>query len=45
MYGCKDRMRAVALYVQPGKRPQATICELGDPGRSALKARYLEYER
>ena len=45
MYSYEERMRAVALYIQLGKRPGATIRELGYPSRNALKGWYLEYMR
>jgi transposase-like protein len=44
MYSYEDRMRAVALYIKLGKRPKATIRQLGYPGKNALKGWYLEYE-
>ena len=31
MYSYEDRMRAVALYIKLGKRPKATIRQLGLP--------------
>ncbi|OYR13436.1 putative integrase, catalytic region [Brucella thiophenivorans] len=37
MYSYEDRMRAVALYIKLGKRPKATIHQLGYPSRNALK--------
>ncbi|MFC0281343.1 IS3 family transposase [Falsigemmobacter intermedius] len=45
MYSYEERMRAVALYIKLGKRPHATIRELGYPSRNALKAWYREYEQ
>ncbi|KAA9361433.1 IS3 family transposase, partial [Ochrobactrum quorumnocens] len=44
MYSYEDRMRAVALYIKLGKRPKATIRQLGYPSKNALKGWYLEYE-
>ncbi len=44
MYSYEDRMRAVALYIKLGKRPKATIRQLGYPSKNALKDWYLEYE-
>ncbi|OYR30960.1 IS3 family transposase [Brucella pseudogrignonensis] len=44
MYSYEDRIRAVALYIELGKRPKATIRQLGYPSKNALKAWYLEYE-
>ncbi|MCK4206958.1 hypothetical protein J3U99_19470 [Brucella pituitosa] len=44
MYSYEDRMRAVALYIKLGKRPKATIRQLGYPSKNALKCWYLEYE-
>ena len=38
MYSYEDRMRALALYVKLGKRPHATIRELGYPTKNALRA-------
>ncbi|MDT6942550.1 hypothetical protein RI570_21105 [Brucella pseudogrignonensis] len=31
-------MRAIALYINLGERPKATIRQLGYPGKNALKA-------
>ena len=45
MYSYEDRMRAVALYIKLGKRPKATIRQLGYPSKNALKGWYLEYEQ
>ncbi|PJO48186.1 helix-turn-helix domain-containing protein, partial [Brucella pituitosa] len=44
MYSYEDRVRAVALYIKLGKRPKATIRQLGYPSKNALKGWYLEYE-
>ncbi len=44
MYSYEDRRRAVALYIRLGKRPKATIRQLGYPSKNALKGWYLEYE-
>ncbi len=38
MYSYEDRIRAVALYIELGKRPKATIRQLGYPSKNALKA-------
>ncbi|MBX8803398.1 transposase, partial [Ochrobactrum sp. MR28] len=45
MYSYEDRIRAVALYIKLGKRPKATIRQLGYPSKNALKGWYLEYEQ
>ncbi|MCY1552234.1 hypothetical protein D9M68_886160 [compost metagenome] len=37
MYSYEDRMRAVALYIKPGKRAKAAIRQLGYPSKNALK--------
>ncbi|EMG51149.1 integrase catalytic subunit, partial [Ochrobactrum sp. CDB2] len=44
MYSYEDRMRAVALYIKLGKRPKATIRQLGYPSKNALKGWCREYE-
>lgn len=44
MYSYEDRVRAVALYIKLGKRPKATIRQLGYPSKNALKGWYLVYE-
>lgn len=45
MYSYADRMRAVQLYIELGKRVGATIRQLGYPTKNALKHWYREYER
>lgn len=44
MYSYEDRVRAIALYIKLGKRPKATIRQLGYPSKNALKGWHLEYE-
>ncbi|TQS70113.1 IS3 family transposase [Rhodobacteraceae bacterium] len=44
MYGYEDRLRAVGVYIQLGKRVRATIRELGSPTKTALKGWHREYE-
>ena len=44
MYSYKDRMRAVELYIELGKRVGATIRQLGYPTKNALKAWYRSYQ-
>jgi transposase-like protein len=44
MYSYEDRMRAVALYIKLGKRPKATIRQLGYASKNALKGWHLKYE-
>jgi len=44
MYSYEDRKRAVALYIKLGKRPKATIRQLGYPSKNGLKGWCLEYE-
>jgi len=44
MYSYKDRMRAVELYIELGKRVGATIRQLGYPTKNALKAWYRAYQ-
>lgn len=45
MYSYEDRIRAIKLYVQLGKRSAATIRQLGYPTKNALRGWYREYER
>ena len=44
MYSYEDRMRAVAFYIKLGKRPKATIGQLGYPSKNALNCWHLEHE-
>lgn len=45
MYSYEDRLRAVQLYIQLGKRVGPTIRQLGYPTKNALKGWYREYEQ
>ena len=45
MYSYEERIRAVKLYIELGKRTAATIRRLGYPAKNALKSWYREYER
>lgn len=45
MYSYEDRTRAVKLYIKLGKRPGATIRQLGYPTKNFLSGWYREYER
>ena len=45
MYSYEDRIRAVTLYIQLGKRVAATIQQLGDPTKNSLKSWHREYEQ
>lgn len=45
MHTYEDRMRAVELYIQLGKRVRATIRELGYPTKNTLIGWYREYVR
>lgn len=45
MYSYEQRLRAVELYIQLGKRVGATIRQLGYPTKNALKSWYREYQR
>ena len=38
MYSYEDRIRAVTLYIQLGKRVAATIQQLGYPTKNSLKS-------
>ena len=43
MYSYEDRIRAVLLYIQLGKRTGVTIRQLGYPTKNALKSWYQAY--
>jgi transposase-like protein len=45
MYSYEDRIRAVTLYIQLGKRVAATIQQLGYPTKNSLKSWHREYEQ
>jgi transposase-like protein len=45
MYSYEDRLRAVLLYINQGKRDGITIRQLGYPTKNTLKVWYLAYER
>ena len=45
MYSHADRIRAVELYIQLGKRVKATIRQLGYPTKNALRNWYREYQQ
>ena len=45
MYSYEDRIRAVKLYINLGKRLGATIRQLGYPTKNSLIGWYREYER
>ena len=45
MYSYEDRLRAVQLFIQLGKRVGLTIRQLGYPTAKALKSWYREYEQ
>jgi transposase-like protein len=45
MYSYEQRLRAVELYIQLGKRVGATIRQLGYPTKNALKGWYGDYQR
>jgi putative transposase len=45
MYSYEDRVRAVKLYMQLGRRIAATIRQLGYPTKNALKSWHREFER
>ena len=45
MYSYEDRIRAVKLYIQLGKRLAATIRQLGYPTKNSLIGWYREYEQ
>ena len=45
MYSYEDRLRAVRLYIELGKRVGLTIRQLGYPTKNALKGWHREFER
>jgi putative transposase len=45
MYSYEDRIRAVELYINLGKRLMATIRHLGYPTKNALRGWHREYEQ
>jgi len=45
MYSYEERILAVQIYIELGKRTAATIRSLGYPTKNALKSWYREYER
>lgn len=45
MYSYEDRIQAVELYINLGKRVRPTIRQLGYPTKNALKCWYREYEQ
>jgi putative transposase len=45
MYSYEDRLRAVNLYIELGKRTGATIRQLGYPTKNALKSWYRQFEK
>ena len=45
MYSYDERIRAVELYIELGKRVRPTIRQLGYPTKNALKGWYLEYQQ
>ena len=45
MYSYEDRIRAVELYIKPGKRVRLTIRQLGYPTKNSLKGWYNEYQQ
>lgn len=45
MYLYEDRIRAVTLYIQLGKRVAATIQQLGYPTKNSLKSWHREDEQ
>jgi transposase-like protein len=40
MYSYDDKIRAIELYIKPGKRIRATIRHLGFPTKNALRGWY-----
>lgn len=44
MYSHEDRIRAIELYIELGKRVRATILQLGYAPKNALKGLDWEYE-
>jgi putative transposase len=45
MYSYEDRIRAVRLYIELGKRAGATIAQLGYPTKNALKSWHQKHEQ
>ena len=45
MYSYEDRIRAVKLYIELGKRIGATLRQLGYPTKNALKSWHREFEQ
>ena len=45
MYSYEDRLRAVQLYIQLGKRVGPTLRQLGYPTKNTLKGWYRAYEQ
>ena len=45
MYLYEDRIRAVKLYIELGKRIGATLRQLGYPTKNALKSWHREFEQ
>jgi len=45
MFSYEDRLRAVRLYIELGKRIGLTIRQVGYPTKNALKSWHLEYEQ
>ena len=45
MYSYEERIRAVELYIHPGKRVAETIQQSGYPTENALKSWHRTYER
>ena len=45
MYSYEERIRAVRLYINLGKRTGATIRQLGYPTKNALQSWHREYEQ
>ena len=45
MYSYEDRIRAVRLYIELGKRTGPTIRQLGYPTKNALKSWHRKYEQ
>ncbi|MBQ0937796.1 transposase [Ideonella paludis] len=44
MFSDEDRVRAVQLYIKPGKRVGLTIRQLGNPTKKSLRSWYREHE-
>ncbi len=45
MYSYENRLRAVRLYLKPGRRINATLRQLGYPNKNSLKAWCAEFEQ